>query len=173
MSNLLWSGVSNSITSAATSGKVVTERYRITTEYIYVDSGIVSSKEEQVPLWAVRDIDVRQSIIQKARGLFDVHIRVEANEYTGKPNLTLQNIEGGKEVRDLLNEKSRLARELRLRQEQTVNYQSATHLNSEPIPTQIAENDPIEKLSKLAELLEKGLITQDEFDIQKIKLLGM
>lgn len=33
--------------------------------------------------------------------------------------------------------------------------------------------DPIEQLTKLASLLEKGLITQEEFDLKKKELLGM
>jgi hypothetical protein len=32
--------------------------------------------------------------------------------------------------------------------------------------------DPIEKLTKLGALLKGGLITQEEFDAQKSKLLG-
>jgi hypothetical protein len=32
--------------------------------------------------------------------------------------------------------------------------------------------DPIEKLTKLGALLKSGLITQEEFDAQKSKLLG-
>jgi hypothetical protein len=33
--------------------------------------------------------------------------------------------------------------------------------------------DPIEQLTKLASLLEKGLLTQEEFDIKKKELLGL
>jgi hypothetical protein len=35
-----------------------------------------------------------------------------------------------------------------------------------------SELDPIEKLTKLAALLKEGLISQEEFDAQKAKLLG-
>jgi hypothetical protein len=33
--------------------------------------------------------------------------------------------------------------------------------------------DPIEQLTKLASLLEKGLLTQEEFDLKKKELLGL
>ena len=76
----------------ATGGRVVKKRYRITREFVFVDEGILGSKEEQIPLWAVRDVDVKQSIIQKTRAVGDVFIRVEANDYTGKKAVTLDKI---------------------------------------------------------------------------------
>jgi len=42
---------------------------------------------------------------------------------------------------------------------------------SVPTPTGVSE-DPIEKLTKLGALLKNGLITQEEFDAQKSKLLS-
>ena len=39
-------------------------------------------------------------------------------------------------------------------------------------PAAPAGDDPIEKLTKLGALLQNGLITQEEFDAQKSKLLG-
>ena len=33
--------------------------------------------------------------------------------------------------------------------------------------------DPVEQLTKLAALLEKGLVTQEEFDKKKKELLGL
>jgi len=172
--DLLWEGETKDLTSAATGGKVVKKRYKITTEYIYEDAGILGSREEQIPLWAVRDIDVKQSIIQKARNVGDVVVRVEANDYTGKPIIILESIETPKEVRDLLNSHSKSARDLRLQQQQSVNYVSGAPVmqTSSPAPSAPAAEDPIEKLMKLGELLKAGLLTQEEFDAQKAKLLG-
>jgi hypothetical protein len=168
---LLWEGETKDLTSAATGGKVVKKRYRITTEYIYEDSGILGSREEQIPLWAVRDIDVNQSIIQKARNVGNVRVRVEPNEYTGKKEITLESIETPREIRNLLNDHSRSAREMRLKQQQSVNYVGGAPVMSVPAPSAVSE-DPIEKLTKLGALLQSGLLTQEEFDAQKSKLLG-
>ena len=175
-SDVLWEGEGKDLTSVATGGRVVKKRYRITREFVFVDEGILGSKEEQIPLWAVRDVDVKQSIIQKTRAVGDVLIRVEANDFTGKKAVTLDSIETPKEVRDLINEHSRLARELRMRQQQSVNYSGGVPAGpgvwtSQQVPNQQSE-DPIEKLTKLGALLSQGLITQDEFDTQKKKLLG-
>jgi uncharacterized membrane protein YdbT with pleckstrin-like domain len=171
----LWEGESNDLTSAATGGKVVKKRYRITAEYIYESSGLLGSKEEQIPLWAVRDIDVVQSMIQKARNVGNVKVRVEPNEYTGKTAIVLENIQSAKEVRDLINDHARVARDARLRQQQNVTYTGAipvAGVTQAPQPGGSSE-DPIEKLTKLGALLQSGLITQEEFDAQKAKLLGL
>lgn len=174
--DLLWEGESKDLTSVATGGRVVKRRYRITREFIFVDEGILGSKEEQIPLWAVRDVDVKQSIIQKTRSVGDVSIRVEANEYTGKKAIVLDSIETPKEVRDLINEHSRLARELRMRQQQSVNYSGSAPSAVSGVWTSSSmanqPEDSIEKLTKLATLLKEGLITQEDFDSQKKKLLG-
>jgi hypothetical protein len=95
----------------------------------------------------------------------------EPNEYTGKKEITLESIETPREVRNLLNDHSRSARELRLKQQQSVNYVGGAPVMSVPAPTGVSE-DPIEKLTKLGALLKNGLITQEEFDAQKSKLLS-
>ena len=97
-------------------------------------------------------------------------VRVEPNEYTGKKEITLESIETPKEVRNLLNDHSRTARELRLKQQQSVNYLGGAPVMGVSAPATV--EDPIEKLTKLGALLQSGLITQDEFDAQKSKLLG-
>lgn len=179
-SEVLWEGEGKDLTSLATGGRVVKSRYKITREFIFIDEGIIGSKEEQIPLWALRDCDVKQSILQKSRNVGDVIVRVEANDFTGKKAVALENIESPKDVRNLLNEHSRLARELRMRQQQTVNYAGVNPIiagtgTSNPASGPLvpgASTDPIEKLTKLAALLKDGLISQEEFDTQKTKLLG-
>jgi hypothetical protein len=169
---LLWEGEAKSITAAATGGKVVSLRYRVTTEFVYVNAGILSSKEEQVPLWAIRDVDVSQSIIQKARGVGDLRIRLEANDYTGKPEFTLENIENPKQLRDLINTHVQKAIDFRRNQFQTVNYSGAAPVHSMSTASAAPSDDPIEKIVKLGALLQAGLLSQDEFDAQKAKLLS-
>ena len=174
-SEVLWEGESKDLTSVATGGRVVKKRYKITREFIFEDAGIIGSKEEQIPLWAVRDVDVKQSILQKTRNVGDVSIRVETNDYTGKQAIVLESIETPKEVRNLINEHSRLARELKMRQQQSVNYSGHGPAGPGAIwsgQQTTQKEDPIEKLSKLGALLKDGLISQEEFDSQKKKLLG-
>jgi hypothetical protein len=41
-----------------------------------------------------------------------------------------------------------------------------------PAPAPAAGEDPIEKLKQLAELKDQGILTQEEFDAQKAKILN-
>jgi uncharacterized membrane protein YdbT with pleckstrin-like domain len=167
----IWSGVSKSLTHVATGGKISALKYRVTEELIYVESGVLSSKGEQYPMWAVRDIDFMQSLIQKTRKVSTLRVRFEMNDYTGKPEILLEDIEAGRELVPLILEAAKKARleHKRLEQTQHINYQGA-------IPTQAnAESktdDLMTQLEKLGGLLEKGILSKEEFEDQKRKLLG-
>lgn len=70
---------------------------------MYFDEGLISTVSQQVPLWAVRDVDVRQGMLQKARGVGDVLVRVEHSDYTGRNLVEMRDVEGPLTVRDHLN----------------------------------------------------------------------
>lgn len=171
--NTLWEGRSNSLLSAATQGNLSPAKYRVTDEFVFIDTGILSSQGEQIPLWAIRDCDVNQSIIQKARNVSNLKITCEHNDFSGKKQFTLENIEGAKEVRDLLNKHSKEARVAYETQQkaQTVSY-NGFHPAQSSSNAQVSEDDVLNKLEKLSLLLEKGLLTTEEFQTQKSKLLG-
>ena len=105
--------------SAASSGRLTSCcRYRLTNKAVYFDEGLLSSNAQQVPLWAVRDVDVRQGMIQKARGVGDVIVHVEHSDYTGRNVVHIKDVEGPLTVRDQLNEyaaKERREHDQRLR----------------------------------------------------------
>ena len=169
---IIWAGESKNLTAAASGGKIVSNTYRITTEYIYIDSGVVKTTSEQIPMWAVRDVDFKQSMLQKARGVGTITVRCQHDDFTGKSFVLLEDIDGGREVRDLINEHAQNARlEYQKRaQTQHVNYQGA----SSPIgvPNGGALEDPMVRLEKLAELKDKGILTDEEFAAEKKKLLN-
>ena len=100
--SVLWSGQRNNLAAVATGGRVVSARYEIRAGRIVFEAGILSSSEEFVPMWAVRDLDVRQTMTQKARRVGDVVIRLEHNDYTAKPAVTLESIPDPRAVRDLI-----------------------------------------------------------------------
>lgn len=169
--SIIWAGESKSLTSAATGGRVVSAKYKVTADYIYIDSGFLSTKGEQIPMWAVRDVDVKQSLVQKALGVADLKVLCEHNDFTGKKEVVLQSIEGARELRDLINKHSKEARVAYETQQkaQVVNY------SGNPVmPQAVAASgiDTISQLEKLGSLLDKGLISQEEFQAQKNLLLG-
>jgi uncharacterized membrane protein YdbT with pleckstrin-like domain len=169
----IWSGESKSITNMATGGKISTAKYTINDDYIFVETGVLSSKGEQYPMWAVRDVDFMQSLVQKARKVSTIRIRFEHNDFTGKAELLLEDIEAGRDLVAQIITTSTAARLdfQRLAQTQHINYQGVHPATSEsPAP---AEDDVYAKLEKLGALLEKGILTKEEFDAQKAKILGL
>lgn len=99
----IWEGSSRNMTSAASGGRLASCRYRLTNKYLYFDAGLISTTSEQIPLWAIRDIDVKQYLMQKMRGVADVIIHVQHSDYTGRDKVELRDIEGAADVRDQLN----------------------------------------------------------------------
>lgn len=175
----LWEGQSKDLTSAASGGRLVKNSYKVTTEFIYVDSGLISSSSEQIPLWAVRDVDVKQSLLQKARGVFTVTVRCQHDDFTGRSSVVMEDVENGRQLRDLLNQHAEKARREYQQRAQTqhVNYQG---VGSPPgTPSGQGESapagtaDPMEQLQKLADLKDRGLLTDEEFAAQKARILGM
>jgi len=169
---ILWAGESKNLAAAASGGKIVSNTYKITTEYVYIDSGVLRTKSEQIPMWSVRDVDFKQSILQKARGIGSMTIHCQHDDFTGKALVVLEDIDGGRELRDLINEHAQGARlEYQKRaQTQHVNYQGA----SAPVgvPQGAVPEDPMVRLEKLAEMREKGILTDEEFAAEKKKLLN-
>jgi hypothetical protein len=117
----LWFGVSqNPATKATGVSKAV---YRITKDRIWIDTGVLGTRSEHIPMWAIRDIDVRQSVLQRGKDVGDVALWLEDPAYSvdqgnafglsGQPEahmsgahtsgeVLLDNIEGPYAVRDLL-----------------------------------------------------------------------
>jgi hypothetical protein len=58
--NTLWFGESkNAATSAAGVSKA---RYRITKDRVWIESGLLGTRTESVPLWSIKDMDVRVAV---------------------------------------------------------------------------------------------------------------
>jgi hypothetical protein len=194
--NTLWFGESKGAATSATG--MSKARYRITKDRVYVDTGLLGVKSEQVPLWAVRDVDVRQSVLQRGKDIGDVILRLEdpsfgmqaagAFDFDGIPNepgtttgeVLLDNIEGPYRVHDLLMPLISEARAKKLRERQT----QYMHVNpgmvamqaaAAPPPAPAPAADPVDladQLRKLASLRDEGILTDEEFAAQKARLLG-
>jgi hypothetical protein len=173
--NTVWVGERKSAGTAAVG--VSTTRYRITRDRISVESGLLSSVSEQVPLWAVLDVDVRQTLIQRPKNIGDVAVMIDTAQYPGHSGgeLLLDNIEDPFTVRDLLNQH---VAEARAKKQVLTQTQYLQHSGpAAPAPTAAAASsspvDVADQLRKLAELRDQGILTDDEFAVQKQKLLGL
>src|SRR3954462_307918 len=108
----LWFGESTNPTGVAKA------RYRITKDRVWIESGVLGTRTESVPLWAVRDMDVRQAVWQRGKDIGDVVLNLDDPAYgahqdaftlTGAPELgttsgvvVLDNVESPYAVHDLL-----------------------------------------------------------------------
>lgn len=192
--NTLWFGESkNAATSAAGVSKA---RYRVTKDRVWIESGLLGTRTESVPLWAVKDMDVRQAVWQRGNDIGDVVLVLEDPSYgattdmfnlsgnvegTTTGQVVLDNIEGPYALMDLL---SPLISEAR--QKKTIERQSQyLHVNpgmagaafgapapAAPPPAAPPQTDMVEQLRKLGELRDAGILTEEEFAAQKAKILA-
>ena len=185
--NTVWFGASQNI------GGVSKATYRITRDRVWIESGLLGTKSESVPLWSVKDVDVRQNLVQRGKDVGDVVLVLEDASYgvdTGntlsfsgmsEPGATttgqvlLDNIEGPYQVRDLLFPLISEARQKKLmeRQSQYIHVnpgmQAAMGVPAAPAGPPV---DLADQLRKLASLRDEGILSEEEFAAQKAKLLG-
>ena len=179
----LWEGQKKSLTSAATGGSVVGAEYRLTEDGLYFKTGVVSTHAELIPLWAVLDIDVKQSMIQKSRGLGDLHVRLDVDHFRyGQRTVFLVGIEKPFEVRETISIAANKQRKIMLEHLHSLEIEkrragaSAIQLpgtaSVSPTPQVAAEDQILNQLKQLAELKASGILTDDEFATQKARILG-
>jgi hypothetical protein len=189
--NTLWFGESkNAATSAAGVSKA---RYRITRDRVWIESGLLGTRTESVPLWSIKDMDVRIAVWQQGKDVGDVVLNLEDPSYgagqdmfsmsgtvegTTSGQVVLDNIERPYAVLDIL---TPLISEARTKK--TVERQSSYVHNMTPgapygapvAPPAAAappQPDMVDQLRRLGELRDAGILTEDEFAAQKAKLLG-
>jgi hypothetical protein len=197
--NTVWFGESkNAATSVA---GVSRARYRITKDRVWIERGLLGTRTESVPLWSIKDMDVRQAVRRRGEDIGDVVLNLEDPadgtsqdtsttsgniEGTTSGQVVLDNIESPYAVLDIL---APLISEARSRK--TVERQSQyPHVNPDmagsafgsptmPAPAPAAPPPPAEpqpdladQLRRLAGLRDEGILTEDEFAAQKAKLLG-
>lgn len=140
----LWFGTSQNPATKATG--VSKALYRITKDKIWIETGVLGVRSEHIPMWAIRDIDVRQNVMQRGKDVGDVVLWLEdptlavnqggAYGFSGQADphaggsgahtsgeVLLDNIEGPYAVRDLLMPLVSEARQKKLieRQSQYIN----------------------------------------------------
>jgi hypothetical protein len=107
----VWQGRKLSLIGTVAGGRVPTTRYRITPTRLYWTIGRLGTKTQDVPLWAVRDAVVSQSLTQRARRVGSITVSLQHPAYTGTPTFVLlEDIEKPHEVVGLLSGAAQVAR---------------------------------------------------------------
>lgn len=178
---VLWQGVSNDMAAVASGGRIASSSYMVTEDAVKFASGMLSTKEEAIPLWVVADCDLKQSMAQKARGVGDLTLRLDPSQAGrfGQMVLVLKSIKDPAGVRDLIVRQANHIRAYWAQRahERTIEAQraGATYVQTAPAaaaPAPAAGDDLMAKLTKLAEMKAAGILSDEEFAAAKAKLLS-
>lgn len=174
--DVLWSAVGKPIT------QIGGGRYTLTPEYLHFESGTLRTNAQQIRTHEIHDVDAKQSMAQKARGLGTIILWAERSG--GREEVKLEDIPNFREGVNAINDAAFKAREgLRVRQQTShVNYQgtpfpqavpSAPAAPAAPAVPASAASDLNAELERLAGFHQSGILTDEEFTAAKRKLLGL
>jgi hypothetical protein len=168
---VIWEGQKNDLTNLASSGKLVGGHYQVTDRFIIISSGLLASTTEQIPLYSVANMQVKQSIVQKARNVGDVIFTLDEDQ-TG--TRTFESISDPKSLINLLNPHVKAARDRRSFGQGEVGggaLISGASLTPGGIPI-VGQQDMISQLARLGQLRDTNLLTEAEFEKAKAKILN-
>jgi hypothetical protein len=168
----IWSAVGKPLTGIGGG------RYWLDERHLYFEKGTLRTDSQQVPIADVLDIDVKQSLSQKARGIWTVAVRVQRAQ--GVEIAMMEDIPDGREAQRVINDAAHAARLARQERQNTMHYsgvnptipQVAAPPAPQAAPAPDAGDDLLAKLTKLAELHGAGALTAEEFTAAKAKLLS-
>ncbi len=174
MTDTIWESQSQSLTGAATGGRVIKGRYKLTHEFLYFETGTLRTDAQQVPIVSVLDVDVKQSMTQKARHVGDVIVHIERPG--GNVELvTMASIPDPKDAQRIINDTARHAWHALHARANTMNY-------TQSVPSYLAAHadstagapaeDHMAKLRQLGELRDAGILTEPEFESKKADILS-
>ena len=165
-SGVIWSAVGKPIS------RMGAGRYSLTADYLVIEKGMLSTDRQQIRAHEIFDVDGRQTMAQKARGIGTVTLH--AKRSNGElESIELVDIPDFRQAVEIINS---TAEEARIQLQRRANaktlrhegqQQSANNTSSSP------KDDLNDELMKLAELKSAGVLTEEEFAAAKRKLLGL
>jgi hypothetical protein len=176
----VWSALGKSLSGAGAG------RYWLTTEHLVIDATGHGTGVQQVPIAQVADVQVTQSMTQKARGVSTVKVHV--NQGGGPVVFSLDDLPEGRLARALISQMATRARmatpvpaattpaDDHLADDHTADGHTAhsptAHSPTAATSTAPSTADPMELLRMLGELHKAGLLTAGEFDAKRTQVLG-
>lgn len=154
-------------------------KYKLTAHYLFFEKGMLRTDSQQVPISAVLDVDVRQSMTQKARGVGNVIVHIQRP--TRVEVVTMEDIPNFREGQVAINKAAHDARFVIQRNANTMRYEgvapshvAAAQAAMPPAsaPQVASAPDPMDQLRKLGELRDAGILTDDEFTAKKADILA-
>jgi hypothetical protein len=151
-------------------------RYRLDDRFLYVSSGTLSTRAQQVPIAYVVDVDLQQSVTQKARGVGDVVVHVVQPD-GHRETVILSSIQNPQAAVPIINDIAARARAGVLRATNTAYHVTTVASEPQPAPQRLPagpppeQPDPIAQLERLGKLRDAGVISEEEFQAKKADLL--
>jgi hypothetical protein len=142
-----------------------------------------------VPLWSVKDMDVQQAVWQRSKDVGDVVLTLEDPAYasatagrfdldgtvdtgTTSGSVVLDDVEGPFAVVELLTPLVSAARSKKtVERQSTYVHQMTPPAGLVPQQPTAARPDVADQLRKLAALRDEGILSDEEFAAQKVRLL--
>lgn len=149
-------------------------RYWMDAKYLYFEKGTLRTDSQQVPISQVLDVDVAQTMTQKARSVFNVTVRIQRGSV---PEIVVMaDIPNGREAQRVINDAAHAARTAitQAQNTSTVQYvgQVPGQAQQPAAAPAAAEVDPIAQLEKLGSLRDAGILTEEEFAAKKADILS-
>jgi hypothetical protein len=168
---VIWSAVGKAMTG------IVNGRFWLTASYLFFERGLLSTDSQQVPISAVVDVDVHQSMGQKARGVFSVIVHIQRPHRVEL--VAMNDIHDGREAQRIINATAHGARHAIRTAEntQTVRYQgmaptAGPQEAQKPVTAEARTAEPMTMLRQLAELRDAGVLSVEEFEVKKREILA-
>lgn len=156
-------------------------KVRMNQEYLFFEKGTLRTDSQQIPLSLIVDVDAKQTMTQKARGVGSVFVHVQ------RPNgvrevAVLDDLPDFRDAVSRINDASRQARfhAHTIQNTQHINYHGLPPAPAvqpaagavQPAPARNSADEILAQIERLGELRDKGFITGDDFDQKKADLLS-
>jgi len=148
-------------------------RYKLTDQYLFFEKGTLRTDSQQVPVGSIVDVDVKQSMGQKARGIGTVLVHVQRG--TAVEVVSMDDIPNPRDAQRIINETVYAAKLVIQQTQNTMRYEGAHPAAAAPQPTAVpapaAVPDPMVQLEQLGKLRDAGILTEEEFVGKKAEIL--
>jgi uncharacterized membrane protein YdbT with pleckstrin-like domain len=133
----------------------VTSHFVVTSDRVIHRSGWLAKRSMEIPLERINDVRFEQSVLERVVGAGD--LRIESGGEYGQNHF--RDIRDPERVQKLIYEMS---------EENQVRMERA----AEGVPAESLDASPLDEIERLGSLKERGLISEEEFEVQKRRLLG-
>lgn len=149
---------------------------RVTAQRLIFERGTLRSDTQQIPMAHIFDVDSRQTMTQKARGVGTVTVHV-TRPSGAQETVTLDDIPLPGELVRCLNDVSLQARQFEAKMSNTyfgggTPQQQAAAPAPTAAPAGPSSDEIMGQIRKLGELRDAGILSDDEFQSKKTEMLG-